>query len=67
LPPYCPELNPIERGWRALKDKLAWEPFAALAAQLDDVSYLLQAYDAPTRQSRTGYPSLVEAIYALDT
>ncbi|MDW8215756.1 MAG: transposase, partial [Roseiflexaceae bacterium] len=24
LPPYCPELNPIERVWRDLKDELAW-------------------------------------------
>jgi len=23
LPPYCPELNPIERVWRDLKDALA--------------------------------------------
>src|SRR5262245_37818189 len=25
LPPYCPELNPIERLWRDLKDDLAWQ------------------------------------------
>lgn len=67
LPPYCPELNPIERVWRALKDEVAWEQFADLAAQLDDVSHLLQAYDAPTLQALTGYASLVEAIYALNT
>jgi transposase len=67
LPAYCPELNPIERVWRDLKDDLAWEQFADLTAQLDDVSHLLQAYDAPTLQSLTGYPYLVEAIYALDT
>ena len=67
MPPYCPELNPIERVWRDLKDELAWEQFADLAAQLDDVSHLLQAYDASTLQSLTGYSYLVEAIYALDT
>lgn len=67
LPPYCPELNPIERVWRALKDEVAWEPFADLAAQLDDVSHLLQADDAATLQSLTGYAYLVEAIYALRT
>jgi hypothetical protein len=27
LPPYGPELNPIERLWRDLKDDLAWQPF----------------------------------------
>jgi hypothetical protein len=25
LPPHCPELNPIERVWRALKDDIAWQ------------------------------------------
>ena len=67
LPPYCPELNPIERVWRDLKDEVAWEQFADLAAQLDDVSRLLQAYDAATLQSLTGYAYLVEAINALRT
>jgi hypothetical protein len=33
LPPYCPELNPIERVWRDLKDELAWEQFTDLASQ----------------------------------
>jgi transposase len=65
LPPYCPELNPIERVWRDLKDELAWQQFSDLTAQLDYVGALLQAYDAPTLQSLTGYPYLVEAIHAL--
>jgi transposase len=32
LPPYCPELNPIERVWRDLKDDVAWQQFAGLKA-----------------------------------
>jgi DDE superfamily endonuclease len=31
-PPDCPELNPIERGWRDLKDALAWLQFPTLEA-----------------------------------
>jgi transposase len=65
LPPYCPELNPMERVWRALKDEVAWAQFANLAAQLDYVANLLQTYDAPTLQSLTSYAYLVEAINAL--
>jgi transposase len=65
LPPYCPELNPIERVWRDLKDNLAWQQFTDLDAQQDDLSTLLRAYEADTLQSLTGYPYLVEAIYAL--
>ena len=64
LPPYGPELNPIERVWRDMKDDLAWQQCADLEAQQDYVADLLQAYDAPTLQSLTGYAYLVEAIHA---
>jgi transposase len=67
LPPYCPELNPIERLWRDLKDDLAWQQFISVEAQQDYVGQLLQAYDAPTLQALTGYAYLVEAINALLT
>ena len=65
LPPYCPELNPIERLWRDLKDDLAWQQFISVDVQQDYVGQLLRAYDAPTLQSLTGYTYLVEAINAL--
>jgi transposase len=65
LPPYCPELNPIERVWRDLKDDLAWLQFIDLDVQQAHVGDLLQGYDAPTLQALTGYPYLVKAINAL--
>jgi transposase len=65
LPPYCPELNPIERVWRDLKDALAWLHFPTLEAQQDYIATLLRAYEAATLQSLAGYPYLVEAINAL--
>jgi hypothetical protein len=58
-------LSPIERGWRDVKDQLAWQPFTALEAHQDGLSTLLRAYEADTLPSLTGYPSLVEAMYAL--
>jgi hypothetical protein len=64
LPPDCPELNPIERVWRDLNDDLAWQQFPNMAAQQDDVGQLLQADDARTLQSLTGYGYLVDAINA---
>lgn len=64
LPPYGPELNPSERLWRDRKDDCAWQQFPALAAPQADVGDMLQADDAPTRRSLTGYASLVEAIHA---
>jgi transposase len=65
LPPYCPELNPIERLWRDLKDDLAWQQFSELALQREAVADLLRAYDAATIQSLTGYTYLLKAINAL--
>lgn len=65
LPPYCPELNPIERVWRDLKDALAWLQFPTLDAQQDYVATLLRGYAAVTLQSLTGNSSLVDAIHAL--
>jgi transposase len=65
LPPYCPELNPIERVWRDLKDALAWQQFPKVDVQQDYVGQLVQAYDAPQLQRLTGYAYLVDAINAL--
>jgi hypothetical protein len=65
LPPYCPELNPIEQVWRDVKDDLAWEQFADLTAQLHYGGGLLQAYDAPTLQALIGYRDWVDTINVL--
>jgi transposase len=67
LPPYGPELNPIERVWRDLKDDLAWLQFTTLDAQQVYVGDLLQGYEASTLQALTGYLYLVEAINALSS
>jgi DDE superfamily endonuclease len=53
-PPDGPELNPIERLWRALKDDWAWQQLISVEVPPDDVSRLLQAYDALTLPARTG-------------
>ena len=63
--PYAPELNPIERVWRDLKDDLAWECFADLAALQARMVELVQAYDAATLQSLTAYPYVMDGIYAI--
>ncbi len=67
LPPYCPELNPIERLWRDLKDELAWQHFRDLAIEREAVAELLRAYDSQTLQSLTGYAYLVRSIHALSS
>ncbi len=65
LPPYSPELNPIARVWRAVKDALAWNQFTDLAAPQHHVGELLGSYDAATLQSLTAYSYFVEAVNAL--
>jgi DDE superfamily endonuclease len=65
LPPYCPELNPIERVWRDLKAALAWRQFPTLEAQQDYLASLLRAYEAATLQTLTSSTYVVEAIHAL--
>jgi putative transposase len=65
LPPDCPELSPLERVWRDLKDALAWCQCPDLDAPQADVGDLLRAYDATALHSLTGYAYLVAAIHAL--
>ena len=62
LPPYSPELNPIERLWRDLKDKLA-DCVANTLDQLSEaVSHILQGYSPAVLQSLTGYAYFVQAV-----
>ena len=65
LPPSGPELSPIARVWRDVKDDVAWRQFADLDAQQHEVGNLFCAYDATALQSLTGYAYLVDAINAL--
>jgi transposase len=62
FPPYAPELNPIERLWRDLKDWLANSP----PATLDQLSTLLMTrlkhYSAAVVRSLTGFPYLLAAL-----
>jgi putative transposase len=62
LPPYCPELNPIERLWRDLKDKLADLLATTLDELSDTVCALMQNYSNATLQSLTGFTYFVQAV-----
>lgn len=42
LPPYCPELNPAEKIWRHLKDRLANTLFKTLDELSDSLQTLIQ-------------------------
>jgi putative transposase len=62
LPPYSPELNPIERLWRDLKDQLAGTVSKNLDALSDTVCCLMQNYSHAILKSLTGFAYFVQAV-----
>jgi transposase len=62
LPPYSPELNPIERLWRDLKDKLADVPVITIAELSDALCAMIQNYSQAALQSLTSFPYFVQAV-----
>jgi len=66
LPPYSPELNPIERFWQAMKDKVAWLAFDTLDPLRERVTELLAGFSVPQLQSLTGYDYILHALQCLN-
>lgn len=66
LPPYSPELNPIERFWQAMKDGVAWLAFDALDPLREKVRALLAEFTLPQLQSLTGYRYILKALLSLN-
>nr|WP_279311002.1 IS630 family transposase [Salinibacter ruber] len=64
LPPYSPELNPIERFWEDLKDHLAFDLHETLSELKERVSEKLHSYTDEAVASLTGYQYLVDAANA---
>jgi transposase len=62
LPPYSPELNPIERLWRDLKDQLADCAVRTLDELSEVVGHILQSYSQAALQSLTGFAYFVQAV-----
>jgi DDE superfamily endonuclease len=68
LPAYNPELNPVERLWEDLKqriDVLDAQLRSSLTALQAHVAGIIQRYTAEAIASLTGYSYLLEAIDAL--
>jgi DDE superfamily endonuclease len=62
LPPYSPELNPIERLWRHLKDHLANRVCHTLDEWSDAVCAIIQGYSEAALKSLTGFNDFVQAV-----
>ena len=64
-PPYCPELNPIERLWEHLKADLKWVSFKTLTQLQSKVDQLLAKLTPKLIASITGYSFILNALSAL--
>lgn len=67
LPPYSPELNPIERLWQDIKERIGFWLYETLEKLKKRVAEILKQYTCSTIASLTGYSYLMEAVNALST
>jgi transposase len=61
-PPYCPELNPIERLWQHLKKELRWTLFNNLTQLQTKVDKLIADLTVETVTSITGFSFITDAL-----
>ncbi|RKU31113.1 DDE endonuclease, partial [Candidatus Poribacteria bacterium] len=60
LPPYCPELNPIERLWQDIKARLFDTLFTSIKDMQDKLFEILRSYTKDTIASITKYEYLTK-------
>ncbi|MCS3616980.1 transposase [Salinibacter ruber] len=65
LPPYSPELNPVERLWQDLKDQLAFDFYEHLSSLRQKARTVVSSYTDEAVASLTGYDYLLEATSVL--
>ena len=64
LPPYCPELNPIERLWQDFRSRLSLRLPSGLSALAEDAARVVREYTPQVLASITGYDYLRKAYLA---
>jgi hypothetical protein len=65
IPPYSPELNPIERLWQDIKDEISCCVYETLDELREAVAEVLRRYSHQDIASLTGYQYIVDAVNAL--
>ncbi len=67
LPPYSPELNPVERLVEAIRAEIEGEVYTDLAAKCARVDAILARWDAHPEQVRSlvGWPWILDALEQL--
>lgn len=61
-PAHSPDVNPIERVWQYIKDKLSWMNFKDLDALREEVSNILNSISPDRLVSLTGYHFILSAL-----
>ena len=62
LPPSNPELNPIERLWRDMKDKVAFHNFKDEQEHEAWITNTINNYSPEQIASLTGYEYIINAV-----
>lgn len=65
LPPYSPELNPVERFWQDLKDQLSFDFYEHLSILRQKTRIALSRYTDKAVASLTGYYDLLGSVRRL--
>jgi transposase len=63
IPPYCPELNPAEKMWQWMKDKIAMKIYDTLDILEAKMIKLLEMAKGEIIKSITGYEFYTKAFY----
>ncbi|HJW28563.1 MAG TPA: IS630 family transposase [Saprospiraceae bacterium] len=61
-PSYSPDVNPIERVWQSVKDKLSWLTVATLDELRRELDVVLNSLTAECIASLTGYDFILSAL-----
>ncbi|MFV7235077.1 transposase [Flavobacterium sp. ZB4R12] len=62
IPPYCPELNPAEKVWQWMKDKIAMKLFDTLEILESKMDDLINNLEGDLIKSITGYDFYTRAF-----
>ncbi len=62
LPPYSPELNPIERFWQYIKEDTKGKIFSGLPEMKDYVADILKKCSQKITASLTGFSYILDAV-----
>jgi transposase len=61
-PPYSPDINPIERVWEFMKEKLSWFNGKSLEELLNEVDRIIQSILPSEVASLTSYDFILSAL-----